>query len=70
MQKYGEAVKDYPVALQLEPENATAYHNRGSLFERLGKTKVRQRCYSFTSSQCLAWSIFVSRPMRHLFRRE
>lgn len=32
-----EAVSDYTRALELEPNNATAYHNRGSLFERLGE---------------------------------
>ncbi len=32
-----DAVKDYTKALELEPRNATAYHNRASLFERQGK---------------------------------
>ena len=30
-----EAVKDYTIALQLEPQNAIALHNRGVLYERL-----------------------------------
>jgi hypothetical protein len=30
-------VADYSRALQIEPANATALHNRGSLFERLGR---------------------------------
>ena len=40
MQKYEEAIKDYTKALEIEPENSTAYHNRGSLLERLGHLKV------------------------------
>ena len=31
-----ESADDYTMALQLDPENAAAYHNRGSLRERLG----------------------------------
>ena len=32
-----EAIQDYTRALELEPGNATAYHNRGSLYERVGR---------------------------------
>lgn len=28
--------QDYSVALELEPKNSTAYHNRGALYERNG----------------------------------
>jgi len=32
-----QAVSDYSRALDLEPNNATAYHNRAALFERLAE---------------------------------
>lgn len=31
-----DAIADYSRALELEPANATALHNRGALYERLG----------------------------------
>lgn len=39
LKRYAEAVKDYTHALEIEPNNSTAYHNRGSLLERLGNLK-------------------------------
>lgn len=30
-------MSDYTRALEIQPGNATAYHNRASLFERLGR---------------------------------
>jgi Flp pilus assembly protein TadD len=35
-----EAIADYNTAVKLEPSNATAFHNRGSLHERLGDMQL------------------------------
>jgi Flp pilus assembly protein TadD len=37
MDNVDSALSDYSKALELEPNNSTAYHNRAMLFERKGK---------------------------------
>lgn len=50
LSQFEEAVFDYSKALQVEPTNSTALHNRGSLFERLGRYVS---AYSWLHNECL-----------------
>ena len=36
MGKYNEAIKDYDKGIELDPQDAMAYRNRGSLYFELG----------------------------------
>ena len=48
-----EAIADYSRALELEPHNSTAYHNRASLFERLGRWVGRSSAKYLLEYECV-----------------
>lgn len=37
MGRFEEALRDYTAAIAVEPRNANAYHNRGAVYDKLGR---------------------------------
>ena len=46
MRKYEEAIKDYNKAIELNPNYASAFNNRGSTFNRMGKYEEAIKDYN------------------------
>lgn len=43
--KVDEAIKNYDLAIQLEPNCAEAYYNKGCALENQGKIDESNKCY-------------------------
>ncbi|MEI6687473.1 MAG: tetratricopeptide repeat protein, partial [Planctomycetota bacterium] len=52
--KYPEAIADYTKAIELNPNLATAYYNRGIVLKSLGKTEAA--IADFTKAREPIWS--------------
>jgi Flp pilus assembly protein TadD len=46
MELYEEALADFDKAIELQPDNATAYKGRGSLYEFLGEYGLADADYA------------------------
>ena len=45
MQKKEEAIECYDKVLEIEPNDADALYNKGTILDELGKNEEAQRCF-------------------------
>ncbi len=45
LKRYEEALAAYEQVIPLDPKNANAYHNKGLVLDKLGRSKEAQQCY-------------------------